>query len=515
MKKLLFTSVFILFFALTYPAHLPAKDKPEFPVQEFTLDNGMTFLVVERPTAPVFSGYITVGVGSAYEKIGNIGTAHLLEHMMFKGSQSIGTSDYGAEKELMSKEDSVWVRLDRAMRQTRYIRLNEPQKLEAHLKFIDDLKRILDSLGSLGSQYVIQNEFDQIYTRNGAAQFNARTGYDFTNYYVSLPANRLELWFAMESDRLKYPAWREFFSERAVVSEERRTSVENRAEAKMFEQLVGAAYIAHPYRIFWEWQSEINKLARSDMQQFFDSYYTPRNITVAVVGDVRTEDVKRFAEKYLGDMTGGKEPEPIYTVEPNQPGERRVEVLFEANPMISIAYHKTAFDSSDEPAFRVIERLLGYGRTSRLYKSLVLEKQICLDVSIYTFPGGPLGDKHSALLCIDAYPKEGVSTLDLEEAIYEEINKLATTPVDEKELTKIKNNIDADFIWASYSNLGLAMYLARAQILGEDWRYFMRIRDKLKAVTPEDILNTAQKYLNKQNRTVATLIPKEKGATNE
>ncbi len=180
--------------------------------------------------------------------------------------------------------------------------------------------------------------------------------------------------------------------------------------------------------------------------------------------------------------------------------------------MISIAYHKTAFDSPDEPAFRVIERILGYGRTSRLYKSLVLEKQICLDVSIYTFPGSPLGDKHSALLCIDAYPKEGVSTLDLEEAIYEEIDKLATTPVDEKELTKIKNNIDADFIWASYSNLGLAMYLARARGLAEDWRYFLRIRDKLKAVTPEDILNTAQKYLNKQNRTVATLIPKEKGA---
>ncbi|MEW5924310.1 MAG: insulinase family protein, partial [Candidatus Zixiibacteriota bacterium] len=188
---------------LIYPAVVSATDDGlQFPVQEFKLDNGMTFLVVERHTAPVFSGYICVGAGSAYEKIGNIGSAHLLEHMMFKGSQEVGTTNYAAEKDLMVKEDSIWAAIDEAMSQTRYIRLNEPEKLEQHLKYIDDLKLILDSLSKAGSQYVVQNEYDEIYSRNGAAESNATTGYDFTYYYLSLPANRLELWFNMEAGRL-------------------------------------------------------------------------------------------------------------------------------------------------------------------------------------------------------------------------------------------------------------------------------------------------------------------------
>nr|MBN2276885.1 insulinase family protein [candidate division Zixibacteria bacterium] len=490
---------------------LAAQDEMQFPVKQFTLDNGLTFLVVERHNAPVFSGYIVVGAGSAYEKIGDIGTAHLLEHMMFKGSQSIGTTDYLAEKELMDKEDSVWAKIDMARQQTRYIALNEPEKLEEHRQYISDLENILDSLTAASSEYVIQNEFDEIYTRNGAAEFNATTGYDFTHYFVSLPANRMELWFAMESDRLKHPALREFFPERDVVSEERRLSVENSPEAKLFEQLIGTAFIAHPYQIFWEWQSEENNLTRSDLRNFFDTYYIPSRLTVAVVGDVRLEEVQNLAERYFGDIPPAPDPEPIYTVEPEQPGERRVDVSFESNPVISIAYHKTAFDSDDEPAFRVIDRLLGSGRTSRLFKSLVIDRQLCLAVSTYTFPGGMMGDLHNAVFCIDAYPKEGIENVEVEKAIYEELEKLASVPVGERELQKVKNNIDAAFIWASYSNIGLAAYLATAQGLAKDWKYIMKMRDRLKAVTAEDIMNTTRKYFTLENRTVATLIPVGKG----
>lgn len=490
-----------------------SQDEMQFPVQEFKLDNGMTFLVVERHTTPVFSICISVGAGSAHEKIGNIGTAHLLEHMMSKGSRSIGTTDYESERELMAKEDSIWVRIDQANQQTKYVKLNHPDRLQEHLHYIADLKTILDSLAQASSQYVVQNEFDRIYTRNGAAQFNARTGYDDTYYIVSLPANRLELCFAMESDRLRNPVFREFFPERDVVSEERRLKVENSSEAKLFEQLIGTAFIAHPYQLFWEWQSEINSLARTDLQEFFDSYYIPQRISVAVVGDVKLEEVKRLAENYFGDVPRGKNPDPIYTVEPEQPGERRVEVVYDANPMISIAYHKTAFDSPDEPAFSIIERLLGEGRTSRLFKSLVLEKQLCFDVYVYTFPGGRLGDAHPGVFCIDAYPKEGISTAEVEEAIYKELEELSTTPVEDRELTKTKNNIDADFVWASYTNMGLAGYLAKAANLTHDWKYLLKLRSNLKAVTPDDILKTAQKYFTKDNRTVAVLIPREKGET--
>lgn len=507
MRTLLAITVIVLgFIALSF-----AQESMQFPVNQFTLDNGMTFLVVERHTAPVFAGYITVQVGSGYERTGDIGSAHLLEHMMFKGSQTIGTSDYKAESEIMIKEDSVYEMIDQARRLTPYIKINNPEKLDAHLKYIDTLKSTLDSLSQISSQYVIQNEFDEIYTRHGAAEFNAGTGYDNTSYFVSLPSNRLELWFAMESDRLKHPALREFYPERDVVSEERRLSVENNSDSKMIEQLIGTAFIAHPYQIYWEWQSEENNLKRSDLERFFKTYYIPQRIVVAVVGDVKYDEVKKMAEKYFGEMPKGIDPEPIYTIEPEQPGERRVEVTFEANPAVFIAYHKTSFSDPDEPTFQVIKRLLGDGRTSRLYNSLVLEQQICLDISTSFFPGGDMGDLHPGLFTIYAYPKEGVGTIDIENAIYAELEKLANTPVEEKELTKIKNNIDANFIWGFYSNLGLSGSLADAQSIAHDWKYLIRFRDKLKAVTTEDIMRTAKKYFAKENRTVATLIPKQTG----
>ncbi len=490
-----------------------AQDSMQFPVNEFTLANGMTLLVAERHTAPVFAGFLAVQVGSGYERTGNIGSAHLLEHMMFKGSQNIGTTNYKAESEIMAKEDSVYDIIDAARQETPFIKLNNPEKLEAHLKYIDDLKKILDSLTQLSSKYVVQNEFDQIYTRNGSAEFNAQTGFDLTTYFVSLPANRLDLWFAMESDRLEHPAFREFFPERDVVSEERRLSVENNSDSKMIEQLVGTAYIAHPYQVYWEWQSEENNLKRRDLDEFFKAYYIPQRITIAVVGDVKTEEVKKMAEKYFGGMVRGKNPDPIYTVEPDQPGERRVEVEYESSPAVFIAYHKTAFNEPDEPAFQVIKRLLGDGRTSRLYKSLVLDQQLCLDISADFYPGGQMGDLHPGLFVIYAYPKEGVSTADVEKGIYAELEKLASAPVDDKELTKIKNNIDANFIWGFHSNMGLASNLASAQSQAHDWHYLVKLRDNLKAVSPGNIMSTAKKYFTKENRTVATLVPKEKGAT--
>ncbi len=488
-----------------------AQDQMQIPVQQFTLPNGMTFLVAERHTAPVFAGYISVAVGSAYEVRGDIGSAHLLEHMMFKGSQNIGTTNYPAEAILMAKEDSVWDKIDRARQDLIYIRLNQPEKVETQQKYIDSLKTVLDTLAAQSSQYVVQNEFDRIYTRNGAAEFNAMTGYDRTSYFVSLPSNRMELWFAMESDRMKHPAFREFFMERDVVSEERRLSVENNPESKLYEQLIGTAFIAHPYQIFWEWQSEENNLQRRDLADFFKTYYIPQRITVAVVGDVKLDDVKKMAEKYFGDIPAGPRPEPIYTVEPPQPGERRVDVEVEGSPAVDIAYHAVAFDSPEQAPFQIISRLLGDGRTSRLYKALVLDKQLCLDISVGAFPGSELGDNFPDIFIIFAYPKEGVTTADVEKGIYEELDKLGSTPVSDNELQKIKNRLDADFIWGFYSNLGLADRLATAQNQAHDWHYLLKMRNNLKAVTADDVMTVAKKYFTPENRTVATLIPKVTG----
>jgi predicted Zn-dependent peptidase len=188
-----------------------------------------------------------------------------------------------------------------------------------------------------------------------------------------------------------------------------------------------------------------------------------------------------------------------------------VTVKFDANPAVSIAYHNVAFDDPAQPAFEIISRLLSSGRTSRLNKALVIDKQLALQVSVSSYPWGDFGSEYPGILYIDAYPKEGVSTDQVEAAIYEELNRLATQPVDEKELTKVKNQIEAEFIWASYRNIGLAGYLATAQNLAKDWKYLYKLQDDLRNVTAEDIMKTAKMYFTPENRTVAVLVPKEKG----
>ncbi|HOP08143.1 MAG TPA: pitrilysin family protein [candidate division Zixibacteria bacterium] len=506
-------SKWMLVLAASITACFVSVQAAEFAVdvQHFKLDNGMTFLVVTRSTAPVFSGFICAEVGSAYEKTGNIGSAHLLEHMMFKGSETVGTSNYAAEAVLMAQEDSIWALIEQANCEEPYIRANNPENLPVLQEKIATLQAALDSVTQLSSAYVIQNEFDRVYTANGAADFNATTGYDVTSYFVSLPANRLELWFNMESDRLKHLALREFFPERAVVIEERRLSVENSAEVKLFEQLIGTAFIAHPYQIFWEWPEETGALTRSDLRDFFHTYYIPQRLTAVIVGDVSLDEVKRLANQYFGDIPAGRQPEPIHTREPIQTGERRVEVEYEANPELYIGYHATAFDDPDEPAFRVMQSILADGRTSRLYKSLVLDKQLCLDVAYEVFPGAPLGDKYAPLFCLYAVPKDGITSDEVEAALYEETDRLSREPVSEHELQKIKNRLRAEEIWSAYSNLGLAMQLGSAQNLAHDYHYAERLLERMGQVTPEDIMAVASKYLTRENRTVAVLIPVSEG----
>jgi predicted Zn-dependent peptidase len=315
----------------------------------------------------------------------------------------------------------------------------------------------------------------------------------------------------MESGRLKRPAWREFFPERDVVSEERRLSVENNPESKLYEQLLGTAFISHPYQIYWEWQSEENNLTRSDLQHFFDTYYAPGNITVALVGDVDLSEVRRLADEYFGDIPAGPPPPPIYTREEPQQGERRVNLHYAAAPVLYIGYHKTAFDDPDEPAFQVIRRLLAEGRSSRLYRALVLAQQLCLDVGAHEFPGNSFGDEFASLFIIEAYPKEGVTTAQVEEAVYEELNRLASEPISERELKKIKNRIEAEQIWGSYTNLGLARNLAFARALARDWTFLESFTDRIRAVTVDDVRRVAARYLVPTNRTVATLITRKEG----
>lgn len=498
--------------ALPFAGSLNADQDIQLDVKRHVLKNGMTILVVERHEAPVFSAYMHYKVGSANEWPGMIGAAHLLEHMLFKGSKTLGTKDYAAEAPLLDREDSLRAQITREQRRARMIAFQR----EAGIADVPDnadliarLEAELEEVKTKLAELVEKNEYEELYNRNGASGFNAGTGYDGTTYYVSLPANRINLFMTVEADRMTNPVLRELYAERDVVIEERRLRVDNEGPVKLFEQLIGTAFIAHPYQIFWEWKSEVAHLTRPKLIDFHRRYYAPNRMVLAIVGDVTADSVFRMAEEKFGSVPRQPDPDPVVTIEPPQEGERRVDQKFDAEPFLYIAYHKTAFDHPDEVVYSVIHRVLSDGRTSRLYKSLVLDKEVAVHVSTSEFPGSDAGDLDPNVFVIDAVPKAPAAPSDVENAVYEELERLASVPVDAKELEKVKNRIAADFVWGLYSNLGLAARLAEYEARAGDWRYLHTVQDRLKAVTPDDIMRVARQTFTKDNRTVATLIPIE------
>jgi len=482
-------------------------------VKKHVLSNGFTLLLVERHTAPVFFSYIYFKVGSANEVGGNIGAAHVLEHMMFKGTTDIGTTDWERESELMEFEDSLYAHLDLAEVEAEKLRFQREMLGLEVPDNSDEIERIKESITKAQAEMaelIVPNELEELYSSNGAYGYNAGTGYDLTSYLVGLPKNRLELFMMVESERLKHPVFREFYTERDVVIEERRQKVDTRGPTKLFEQLIATAFVAHPYQIFWEWKSEVARLTRGEIAEFFRTYYTPGGTVLAIVGDIDIDETIKMAEMYFGDIPARGIPKRIETVEPEQIGEKRVVVKFDAEPALNIAYHKTGYVDPDDVVFRVIERLLSSGRTSRFYKNLVEGKRLALSADAWEFPGSDAGSLDPNLLIIDAVPKAPATTEELELAIYEEIDKLKTTPVDSLELEKIKNKLVSDFIWGMYHGFGLAGNLAGYEAATGDWRYIRYLQEKMAAVTAEDIMRVANEYLTKDNRTVAILEPIKK-----
>jgi predicted Zn-dependent peptidase len=474
-----------------------AAESLEDRVKEYSLDNGLKILVLKRPGSPTFFTRISFLVGAVDENVGQTGIAHLLEHMLFKGSERIGTKDFAIEKEIMQGVERIGEELDAE----RIKGANaDPEKI-ARLK--EQLnKRLADQ-----REYIRKDEISEIYVSNGGSSFNAGTGMDTTSYIIKLPSNKLELWAWLESDRIRSPVLREFYSERDVVMEERRRSVDNSPFGRLYEQFKAAAFIAHPYgNPIIGWESDIGLLPKKAVRDFLKTYYSPNNMVVCIVGDVEPDHVFRTIEKYFGDIPAQVIPPRVSTTEPQQQGERRVEVVMDANPSILIGFHKPAFPHRDDYIFDVIDSVLTEGRTSRFYKSLVLEKGIAVSVSGF----GVGGNRYDNIYAIHAVPSAQHTTQELEEAIYAELERLQNELISERDLQKVINNMEADFIWGLKSNYQLSRNLIDYHIVAGDWRYMIRYLDEIKKITPEDVMKAAKKYLVKENRTVATLVKKEK-----
>jgi predicted Zn-dependent peptidase len=463
-------------------------------VREHVYPNGLRLLVLERHNAPTFAANLTVGVGSVDETNGNRGLAHFLEHLRFKGTEILGTRDYKKEKPLLNAIEETGNALDRMRRDPRADK-QEIAALEAHLADLQQKHRT----------FVVTDEASNIYARNGGVDYNAFTSKDLTSYVVSLPSNKLELWAAVESDRMANAVLREFYTERAVVQEERRRSYDSNPDGLLYEQLLATAFTVHPYRHpIIGWPSDISNLGPQEARDFMHRYYAPANTVIALVGAVNFDVCVDLVGKYFGHLPAGTPVPEVATIEPAQRGERRVKVVFDAQPKLEVAFHKPTLPDHDDYVFDVIDQLLGQGRTSRLYQSLVVEKELATGVSTYGAPGA----RYPNLFVVSLVPRYPHTVEEVEQALYRELERLAEEPASDEDLERIRNRLRVDQLRVLQDNGGLARMLTYFQSVAGDWRYLIDYDRQIAKITAEDVMRVAQKYFTAQNRTVAILESK-------
>ncbi|MFH1025303.1 MAG: pitrilysin family protein [Nitrospirota bacterium] len=450
--------------------------------------------MLERHLSPTVSLYIRYRAGAVDEADGQTGTAHLLEHMMFKGTKTIGTRNFLREEKNLRKIENVGSALDR----------EKMKGNAADRAILDRLKTQLTALQKENQRLTISNEIDRLYTEQGAVNLNASTGQDLTTYQISIPANRIELWARIESDRMANPVFREFYTERDVVMEERRQRSESDPDGKLLERYLSAAFIAHPYRRpVLGWPSDMRFLDIAYMNKFFRNTHAPNNTVIAIVGDIRPAETLELVKKYFGRIPARKLSSFPVTEEPVQSGERRIEVAFTAEPQMILGYHKPPPPAFLDHVFDIIESILTRGRTSRLFKALIEETRTAK--SIQAMNGLP-GARYQNQFVIFAAPRHPHTCSELELAIDTEIERLKSEPVSAAELAKVKNQIRADFIRGLDSNAGLARMLSYYEALLGDYRYLTNYIDIIDKITPDDILHATRTYMTHQNKTVATLV---------
>ena len=481
--------------ALAAARPAPAQDMAGFEkkVSVKTLANGLTLLVCERPEAPVFSFFTHVDVGADREVPGITGLAHMFEHMAFKGTDRIGTSDYAKEKAALDAVETAYAAYDGERRRS----VGRDDKKLAELD-----KAWKDAIAE-ADRYVVKNEFGEIIDREGGVGLNAFTNSDETGYFFSFPANRLELWAYLESERYLKPVMREFYKERDVVYEERRMRTESQPIGRLIEQFAATAFTAHPYgQPVVGWPSDLTTFSATDALAFHARYYVPSNMTVAVVGDVKAAEVFPLVEKYFGRLPKAPKPPPLRTSEPPQKAERLVVIKDTAQPFYVEGYHRPAFDHPDDAVYDVLQDLLSSGRTSRLYRALVRDKKIAAAASGF---GGFPGVKYPGLFAFFGVPTPGHTPEEIRDAIRAEIERLKTEDVSDAELAMVKTRTRANLIRQLDSNQGLALQLGRYQARDGDWRELFRDVDQIQKVTKADVRRVANETFVDTNRTVAMI----------
>lgn len=472
----------------------PYLERVKDRIIEYKLDNGMKFIILPEQEAPVVSFVTYADVGGANEEDGKTGAAHFLEHLAFKGTSKIGTKNYQQEKSLLKRLDQVHQKLEAAQEKGN---TEQAQKLKAQF----------EKLQAQAAEYVKQNEYGKIVQTEGGVGLNAATSADYTIYFYSFPANKLELWMSLESERFLNPVFREFYKEQQVILEERRLRTDNSPVGKMIEEFLGTAFTTHPYqRPVIGYEEDIRNLSREDIRRFFETYYVPEKLTMAVVGDVDPEEVKRFADTYFGRFSPQPQPPEVTAVEPEQTETREINLTLNSQPWYFEGYHRPSIQDEDHVVYEVISRLLSDGRTSRLYQSLVQEKQVALSArGLSSFPG----DKFPNLVLFYALTAPNHTLGEVSDALTLEIEKLKNEPVSQKELERVKTQMQANLLRSLDSNKGMARRLAEYEGKTGSWENLFTELEAITAVSADDIQRVAKKTFTEDNRTIGRIIAEE------
>lgn len=484
------------------PAAAADGPRAEVPVESFELDNGMKFLVVERPEMATLAAAWVVKVGSANERPGITGLAHLFEHMMFKGTTTIGTKDAAKDFEIIAAQERVQSQMRAIYGDLRAAwrrgEIEDPYDPAVRPPELVELQAEFDELVEAQREIMVKDEYDQIYSENGSSFLNAATNRDATVYMNSLPANKAELWFWMESDRLLDPVFREFYSERDVVYEERRLRTEATPTGEFEEMVTSMFWQSHPYS--WPvvgWPSDLRMISKAQADEFYATYYAPNNITAVLVGPIEAAEAKRLAKKYFERLPRGeREPPDVVTLEMEQRAEKRMTAECDCQPQIQIRYHTVPFVHRDSYALDVLTAVLNE-RTGRLYKEMIEGREIASSASATQVAG-----KFAGVTTFRAEAKGDATPALLEAAWDAVIADLRENPVGDEELRRVKNGLLADTFRSLENPFFVMIQLAFYEGLG-DWTYLNTMAERTEAVTAEDVQRVAQTYFEPENRIVA------------
>lgn len=453
-------------------------------VKLYKLPNGLRVILYRRGEAPVFGAAVGVRVGGTDEQVGKTGISHMFEHMAFKGTETIGTTDYPREQKLLAELEKL------AAARNSEAKLSPQQQARW-----DEIGKELNGIWDR-SQFVRELE------KRGASELNATTDKEMTRYFLNLPRSAFEFWCWMESERLLHPIMREFYQELEVVKEEKRMRYDDDPGGKLYESMLSVAYLAHPYRNpVIGYDADLRNMTASDVEEFRRTYYVPANMAISIVGDVDPETDIMTIEKYFGRLPVAPLPSRPTIVEPPQQGEREFSLQANASPQIYIAYHKPQYPHADDAPISLMLEILAGKKSAPLYTDLVKNKRLATDVGFDEAPGAAFPN----LFMFYATVRSPHTNQELLAAFDAVIKKFRDSKVSEEDLAVAKRAVAVQHLSHLKSNLALAIDFVTSELIYNDWKAMMDWYDRAMAVTTADIERVSKIYLQENARTVGRL----------